>query len=195
MILIATKTILNSVPQSVNLEGFDIKFANSFRNLCFCLDPALSFQQQFSVVYVFRNFIGLVQYATICPKMSPKKLLCVFVLSSLFYCNLLLAVCPKYFLSKLQKVQNNAAGLIFRTFTSAHITPMLHSLHWLPIEQRIEYKLSLLCFKIISHQALICLSELLHLYTPSRQLRSSADTWAFRISSFCTKSSGQRSFS
>ena len=30
---------------------------------------------------------------------------------------------------------------------------MLHSLHWLPIEQRIEYKLSLLCFKIISHQA------------------------------------------
>ena len=53
---------------------------------------------------------------------------------------------------------------------------MLHALHWLPIEQRIEYKLSLLCFKIISHQALICLLELLHLYTPSWQLRSSADT-------------------
>ena len=35
---------------------------------------------------------------------------------------------------------------------------MLHSLHWLPIEQRIEYKLSLVCF--ISHQAPVCLSEL-----------------------------------
>ena len=53
---------------------------------------------------------------------------------------------------------------------------MLHSLHWLPIEQKIEYKLSLLCFKIISHQAPIYLLELLHLYTPSRQLCTSADT-------------------
>ena len=42
---------------------------------------------------------------------------------------------------------------IFRTTRSAHVTPMLHSLHCLPTEQRIEYKLSLLCFKIISHKA------------------------------------------
>ena len=98
------------------------------------------------VVYAIWNFIGLVQYTTICLKMSPKKLLCVFVLSRLDYCNLLLAGCPKYLLSKLQKVQNNAARLIFRTTRSAHVTPMLHSLHWLPIEQRIKYKLSLLCF-------------------------------------------------
>ena len=40
--------------------------------------------------------------------------------------------------------------LIFRITTSAHITPMLYSLHWLHIEQRIKYKLSLLCFKISS---------------------------------------------
>ena len=72
---------------------------------------------------------------------------------------------------------------------------MLHFLHWLPIEQRIEYKLSLLSFKIISHQAPIYLSELLHFYTPSRQLRSSIDTRVFRIPSFRTKSCGQRSFS
>ena len=52
---------------------------------------------------------------------------------------------------------------------------MLLSLHWLPVEQRIEYELSLLCFKIISHQVSTYLSELLHLYTPSWQLLSSAD--------------------
>ena len=120
-----------------------------------------------------------------------KKMLRAFVLSRLDYCNQLLAGCPKYLLSKLRKVRNNAARLIFRTTRSAHVTPMLHSLHWLPIEQRIEYKLSL----IISHQAPIYLSELLHLYTPSRQLRSSADNRVFRIPSFQTKSCGQRSFS
>ena len=73
-----------------------------------------------------------------------KKLLCAFVLSRLDYCNSVLEGCPKYLLSKLQKVQNNAARLIFRTTRSAHVTPRLHSLHWLPIEKRIEYKLSLL---------------------------------------------------
>ena len=52
MILIATKTVLNSdsVPQSINLEGSHIKFANTVRNLGVCLDPTLSFQQQISSV-------------------------------------------------------------------------------------------------------------------------------------------------
>ena len=57
-------------------------------------------------------------------------------------------------------------------------TNHIHYLHWLPTEQRIKYKLSLLCFKIISHQVHI------YLYTPSRQLRSSADTRAIKIPSF-----------
>ena len=83
----------------------------------------------------------------------------------------------------------------FRTTRSAYVTPMLHFLHWLPIEQRTEYKLFLLCFKIISPQAPIYLLELLHLYTPSRQLRASTDTRVFRVPSFRTKSCGQRSFS
>ena len=155
MILIATKTFLNSdsVPQSINLEGSDIKFANTVRNLDVCLDPTLSFQQQISSFcrICYLELRRLVQYATSCLKMSPKKLLCAFVLSRLDYCNSFLAGCPQYLLSKLPKVQNNAARLIFRTTRSAQVTPMLHSLHWLPIEQRIEYKLSLLCFKIISH--------------------------------------------
>ena len=121
-----------------------------------------------------------------------KKLLCAFLLSRLDYCNSLLSGCPKYLFCKLQKIKNNAARLIFRTTRFVHVTPMLHSLHWLPVEQRIEYKLSLFYFKIISDQAAIYLSERLHLYTPSRQLRSSADTRVFRIPSFRAKSSGQR---
>ena len=72
MILAATKTVLNSdsVPQSINMEGSDIKLANTVRNLGVCFDPTISFQQQ---IYAIWNFVGLVQYATICPKMSPKN--------------------------------------------------------------------------------------------------------------------------
>ena len=43
MIPISTKTVLNSdsVPQSINLGGSDIKLANTVRNLGVCLDPTL----------------------------------------------------------------------------------------------------------------------------------------------------------
>ena len=51
IILIAAKMILNSdsVPQSINLEGSDIKLANTVRNLDVCRSPTLSFQQQISI--------------------------------------------------------------------------------------------------------------------------------------------------
>ena len=87
------------------------------------------------------------------------------------------------------------APAILQSDNGHELTAHVQSLHWLPIEQRIEYKLSLLCLKIISLQAPIYLSELLHLYTTSRQLRSFTDSRMFRIPSFRTKYCGQRSFS
>ena len=56
--------------------------------------------------------------------------------------------CPKQLIHKLQKVQNNAARLICRTPKFDHISPVLHTLHWLPVEQRTEYKLLLLAFNL-----------------------------------------------
>ena len=130
MILIATKMVLNSdsVPQSINLEGSDIKLANTVRNLCY---PEL------------RRISAIRHYLS---EDVTKKLLCAFVLSRLDYCNSLLPGCPKYLLSELPKVQNNAARLIFRTTRSAHVTLMLHSLHWLPIEQ--NKNTNCLCFAL-----------------------------------------------
>ena len=69
------------------------------------------------------------------------------------------------------------------------VTPLLHTLHWLPLEKgRIDFKLASLCFKSLNSSGPQELPELLHLYTPSRQLRSSDDTRLFRIPSFRTRS-------
>ena len=121
----------STVTSGTNLEGSDIKFANTVRNLGVCLDPTLSFQQQISSVCCM-CYLELRQISAIHHYLSEdvtKKPLCAFVLSRLDYCNSLLAGCPKYLLSKLQNVQNNAVRLIFRTTRSVHVTPMLHSLH------------------------------------------------------------------
>ena len=60
-------------------------------------------------------------------------------------------------------VQNNAARLILRTTKCADVTAPLYSLHWFPVEQKIEYTISLLCFTIINDQAPIYLSDHLQL--------------------------------
>ena len=59
---------------------------------------------------------------------------------------------------------------------SAHITPFLYDLHWLPISSWIQYKIAFICFHIVSCTAPAYLPKLLHLYSPSCSLRSAADT-------------------
>ena len=112
------------------------------------------------------------------------------------YCRALLSGSPKHLLDRLQKVQNNAARLIYRSSKFSHITPLLHTLHWIPTEKkkekRIDFKLASVCFKSLNGSVPTYLSDLLHLFTISRQLRSSADTRVFRIPSFRIESSDQR---
>jgi len=76
---------------------------------------------------------------------------------------------------RLQAVQNAAARLITGTRRRDHITPILRQLHWLPIRQRIEFKLGMLVFKTLHGSAPQYLVDDCQLVTASgrRQLRSS----------------------
>ena len=92
-------------------------------------------------------------------------------------------------------VQNNAACLILKAPKTDCITPRLRTLHWLPIDARIKYKLCFLCFGAITSTGPVYLSDLLKIYTYSRLLRASADIRILCIPSVNTKSYGERSFS
>merc|ERR1711917_64206 len=70
----------------------------------------------------------------------------------------------------------------------------LQDLHWLTVENRIEYKLATLCFRSIDGTGPQYLSNLINLYIPSRELRSSSDTRMLRIPTSRMKSNGLRSF-
>ena len=116
-------------------------------------------------------------------------------LSRLDYCNCLLAGCPQFLIDRVQKVQNAAARLICRAKKLDHFQPILQSLHWLPIRARIQYKISTLCFIVITDTGQQYLSEPLHLKTLERDFRSSADTRILKIPRSNSKAVGQRSFS
>ena len=83
------------------------------------------------------------------------------VFSRLDYCNSLFLCLPKNQLQRLQKVINSCAKLVFGAPRTAHVTPMLRSLHWLPIGPRIDHKVLTLTYKAISHGQPSYLAELL----------------------------------
>ena len=99
-----------------------------------------------------------------------------------------------YILERLQKVQNSAARLIFQCRKQNHISPLLMSLHWLPINARIKYELSVICNSFFLGLSPTYLSDLLSVYTPKRNLHSSSDNGILCIPKLRTKTFGHRSF-
>lgn len=71
--------------------------------------------------------------------------------SRLDYCNAVLAGSNKSVMRSLQLIQNAAARLVTRSKKREHITPVLRNLHWLPIPDRITFKVAITVFKYFNN--------------------------------------------
>jgi len=80
---------------------------------------------------------------------TAKTLVHAFVSSLSDYCNSLLYGVSDGLLRKLQTLQNAAALVVTGTRKFNHITPVLRELHWLPVRQRIKYKLAMIVYKCL----------------------------------------------
>ena len=80
---------------------------------------------------------------------SAKTLVHTFISSRLDYCNSVLYSVSGQLLRKLQMVQNAAARVVTRSRKFDQITPVLNELHWLPMVQRVRFKLALIVFKCL----------------------------------------------
>ena len=74
------------------------------------------------------------------------------VSSKLDYCNSHYNGISQANLNKIQRIQKTLARVVTNTSKFEHITPILKKLYWLPIKQRIDYKLCLLTYKTLQIQ-------------------------------------------
>ena len=85
------------------------------------------------------------------------------MLSRVDYCNLHYYGLPNFLLVKLQQIKKSAGQLVFKFSSSTPTSSILKQLHWLPIRQRIIFKILLYAHRFV-HQTCklpLCLSDLM----------------------------------
>ena len=167
----------------------------SVRNLGVILDPDLNYEAHIKKV-IQVSFYHLRNIAKIKPFLSTRDLTTVihaFIYSRLDYSNSLHSCLSTKSVQRLQLVQNAAARVLTGTKKYDHITPILSSLHWLPITFRIDFKILLITFKALSDLAPLYISDLLKPYTPQRTLRSS-DKLLLQVPYSKLRTKGDRAF-
>ena len=111
------------------------------------------------------------------------------------FCNSLLFGAQKRDLAKLQSVQNVAARIIAGLKKRDHIIETLRDLHWLPVEERIVFKINLITFKTLNGSSPRYLEDILKFYHQARTLWSSRDHLRLEEQNCNMKTYGQRAFS
>ncbi len=105
-----------------------------------------------------------------CPTPEALRMAVYLLVSSRV--DLLLDGLPKTQVNKLQHVINCAARMVLGVGRFKHVTPILESLHWLPVEYQIKYKVLCLAYKLLHGLAPAYLADLSIPYVSEQSLHS-----------------------
>jgi hypothetical protein len=183
------------MPSLTLQDNTSITPVNSARNLGIIFDSNLTYDKQISTLtkacyYHIRDLRRIRQTLDFD---TARTIATSLVHSKLDYCNSLYYNLPKSQLKRLQAIQNSLARCITRVPRSQHITPVLKSLHWLKVEQRIHYKILSLTYSTLHHNSPVHLRNLLVFPNAQRSTRSSSVVSLFKPS--VKLQTGKRSFS
>jgi hypothetical protein len=183
--LVVTSKRAKKAPElTITIGDETIKPKVTVQNLGATLDSELSIEAHVRRV-IKTSYFHLQRIAMIRNQLTTEAcatILHATVTSRLDFHNGLLAGVAEKTLAKVQIVQNNTAHLLTKVGKRDHITPVLSQLHWLPLKQRIAYKiLSQVHSALHSSSAPRYLCDQFTIYQPGRSLRSSSDQWSLVI--------------
>ena len=169
-------TDLNSITIHDNIS---IPISTNIKTLGIYLDSKLTFNKHITSVIQSSNY-HLRSIRHIRPLISldlAASLSRCLILSKLDYCNSLLYNISQSELHRLQSIMNKAARItldIPLTSTTHHNNDNLATLHWLPMQFRVPFKIAVITYKILSTAQPSYLNQLTSVKTLNRTLRSSS---------------------
>ena len=140
-----------------------IPVSNDAMNLGFCLDSELSHSKHINMI-VSQSYTCISNIGRIRRYLTIDNLRCLVqcvLVSKIDNCNSLFFGISESELSRLQKLQNSFARLIFGRKKSDHVSDLFEKLHWLPVKQRIIFKILLLVFKVFTKSCPLYINDCL----------------------------------
>jgi hypothetical protein len=198
LLIISSKAQYNEVVSELGIKfgREDLVSKDCVKNLGSMIDNGVNMDKQITrtVQVCFANIKKLYKIRKFISIDCSKTLVNALVISHLDFHNSLYQGLPDKSIKRLQRVQNCAARLIFKRDRRTETSPLISSLHWLPVKKRIEFKCLLLTYKTIKGFSPKYLSNLVSFYEQSRDLRSAGqirlNPCAYRLAKY-----GKRRFS
>jgi len=142
VMMIGPKQLNNISPHHQKLlNGLSPSFSQQVKSLGVIIDQDLSLNSHVKHITKtsFFHLRNTAKVRNFLPFEDAEKLIHAFVTSRLDYCNALFSGCSNTCIKNLQLIQNAAARTLTRTKKYEHISPVLASLHWLPVKSRIDF--------------------------------------------------------
>ena len=136
----------------LDVDGVPVAPVNVARDLGVWLDDELTMNTHVNKVAgsCFYQLRQLRSVRRCLPFKARQALVTAFIASRLDYCNAVLYGTAAGTIQRLQMVMNAAARLVAGLRKYDHVTPLLRDvLHWLPVSQRITFKIASLAFDCI----------------------------------------------
>jgi len=185
------------VNRSIKVGDAFIASCDQVRNLGVIFDKHMKMDKHISKVCK-TGFYYIFNLKKIRKHMSSKTMSTLvhsFIHSHLDYCNSLLYGISGYLIQRLQRLQNSAARLVVDCYDfNTPSLSIVHSLHWLPVEFRIKFKVLLLVYKCIHDMAPSYLSDDLSFQVNTRYTLRSSNTLTLTVPRTKLKTYGDRAF-
>ena len=162
---------------SVNVGESQITQSLKVRDLGVICDQFLNFDDHITAIcrstYLHIRNIGKIR--NLLSYNACSTIIHALISCRLDYCNSLLYNVPTHKTDRLQRLQNQCARILTKSPRREHITPVLKRLHWLKIQDRITYKISILTYKSYYNIAPTYLCELISRRKSSANTRLGSD--------------------
>ena len=161
--------------EQINVAGDEIRRSTCIKYLGAYLNEGLTFKRHVAAKCkaAMGNLLKIRSIRHLLDKSTAINLHLSLCISHLDYANSLLYGLPQVTIQRMQCIQNICARLILRKTNRDSIMDCMKTLHWLPIEYRIKFKILTLTFKCLRGEGPHYLCDLLVENKPSRQgLRS-----------------------